>query len=181
MIFNAAFLRQFIANAAGSAAGVGIMPDRTGPNQIEPASRALAPQREPVASRTVGAISSDAPAPVSNVRALEYPRPRVAPRLVGAIGGVDASGGSGSGGSGSGAGSQVDDVIKRLYSGDDPFSKLADLALRLFGADNSSATTPTQYSVVPTQVGGGSSGTLLIVLVLALAGFGVYWFYFREA
>lgn len=67
----------------------------------------------------------------------------------------------------------------RRYTGNDPFSVLADIYSSLFGGDNPQAGT-TQYSVVPQTVGGGGGNTAQIFLLLALAGVAVWWFYFRK-
>ncbi len=67
----------------------------------------------------------------------------------------------------------------RRYPGNDPFSVLADIYSSMFGGDGPQAGT-TQYSVVPQTVGGSSGNTFLIILILAAAGFGIYWFYFRK-
>lgn len=59
------------------------------------------------------------------------------------------------------------------------FDTMADLFLQAFGADNP-RSTETQYSVVPQEVGGSGGNSLLMLLILAGAGFAIYWFYFRK-
>ena len=76
-------------------------------------------------------------------------------------------------------GTGVSATGQRYYPGDDPFSVMADLFLRAFGADNPQAGEQ-QYSVVPQEVGGGGGNSILMLLILAGAGFAIYWFYFRK-
>lgn len=66
----------------------------------------------------------------------------------------------------------------RYYQGDEPLPLLADVFTRMFGGYESNEGTQ-QYSVVPQVVDSGGGNTGLILLVVILAGFGIYWFYFR--
>lgn len=115
--------------------------------------RWLAPTREAIAQRSFGSVlgsSSDA--------------------VVSATGGTIAAT--------TATGATALEAIRR-YPGNDPFSVLADIYSSMFGGDNPQAGT-TQYSVVPQTVGGSSGNGLTILLILAAAGFAIYWFYFRK-
>lgn len=97
------------------------------------------------------------------------------PRSFAPVGSTAASGsGSASGESGSEAKSPY------FYDVNDRLGLLADLFLRTFGGTDPLQGT-TQYSVVPQQVGGSSGGSNigLMLLVLGLAGVGIWYFYYR--
>lgn len=132
----------------------------TGAATQSPAStpeRWIAPVREALAPRSTGSTQQVA-------RDIGLPREPLVSR--GGIGALIPSVGSSA-------------LPQRRYEGDDPFSVLADLYASIFGGDNATAGT-TQFSVVPQTVGGGSGNTAMILIVLALAGVGIWWFYFRK-
>lgn len=166
-----------------------IEPRDTGGRTIESSSRYLAPARDPIAPRGVG--TSGGGDLVS--RFLAPVRQALAPRQVGGRSVVpwtdlgptinipNVIPGTGMGGGGAPTADPNAAGPYRYYPGDDAFSVLADLFTRTFGADNPQQGT-TQYGVVPTEVGGsgGSSNAILMLLVVGLAGVGIWYFYFRK-
>ncbi len=64
-----------------------------------------------------------------------------------------------------------------IYGTDDPFSILADLALRLFPNQETTPTT-TYVPVLGSSGGGGSSAAVLLLIVAGIGG-GV-WYYFKK-
>lgn len=69
------------------------------------------------------------------------------------------------------------DAPGALYGTDDPFSILADLALRLFPNEE---TTP-QTTYVPVMSGGGAGSSAgLVLLVVIIGGAGVWYYYKRK-
>lgn len=163
------------SRGGGSSSGGGSSPTRSNDTGSNAISRYIAPAREPLAPRGGSRTLSDLP----------YDNSPVNPNLPTIIPGQGILPGwlyyNWPTNPPADPGSTVDPTTgQRFYPGDDPFSVLADLYLRAFGADNPQSGT-TQYSVVPTEVGGGGGGSsLLMLVVLAAAGFGIYWFYFRK-
>lgn len=143
------------------------------------ADRSLSETRDPI-SRSGSTAASAATG--SNDRWLSPLRENIIPRSFGSVLGsssdavVSATGGTIAATTATSA--TALEAIRR-YPGNDPFSVLADIYSSLFGGDNPQAGT-TQYSVVPQTVGGSSGNSLLILLILAGAGFAIYWFYFRK-
>jgi hypothetical protein len=62
-----------------------------------------------------------------------------------------------------------------LYGTDDPFSIMADLALRLF--PNEETTPQTTYVPVIGGSGGGGGNAALILIVLAALAGGAWWYF----
>lgn len=68
--------------------------------------------------------------------------------------------------------------VSRIDPNFSPFQTLADVFLNTFTGGYQSPTPPT--GIVAVSPDSGSSGTGLVLLLLAAAGFAVYWFYFRK-
>jgi len=171
-----------------------IEPRDTGGRTIEPSSRYIAPARDPIAPRGVGASDGGNSGGDVVSRFLAPVRQALSPRQIGGRGIVpwtdlgptinipNVVPGTGMGG---GVGASPADPNAtgpyRYYPGDDAFSVLADLFTRTFGADNPQQGT-TQYGVVPTEVGGGGGGSnaILMLMIVGLAGVGIWYFYFRK-
>lgn len=67
------------------------------------------------------------------------------------------------------------------FYGGNSFGVLADLYRNIFG--NSDPVIPTnQPSIIPVPIGesGGSGNNILIIVIIGLAVFGMYYFYFRK-
>jgi len=68
--------------------------------------------------------------------------------------------------------------VSRIDPNWSPFQTLADVFLNTFSGGYQQPTQPT--GIVAVEPDTGTSGTGLVILLLAAAGFAVYWFYFRK-
>lgn len=68
-----------------------------------------------------------------------------------------------------------------FYGNGNPFAILSDIFRNVYGPDNPVNNTSPSVISVPVGASGGGSGNMVLILgILGLAGFGVYWFYFRK-
>ncbi len=152
-----------LLSTRGNTSGRAIEPSAAS-NTVE---RWLAPVREAIGSRVVSTspAMTDGGQQQSPGRYLELPREPLVSRGQG-VGALVPSVGSSA-------------LPQRRYEGNDPFSVLADIFSSVFSGDNATQGE-TQFSVVPQTVSSGGGNSLLIVVVLGLAGVGIWWFYFRK-
>lgn len=120
-------------------------------------SRSIGPQREPIgrATQVSRTISNYVPSTFSGGNTL-------------------------SGSSQNGATPTTNIPATGFNYGDNPLGILADLFRNVYGADEGIVSgLPSEIVAVPVSAETGTSNLLPVLMILAAAGFGIYWYYYR--